>query len=98
MYDATGNVNIDRTLGIPLNLSRHRIIFKVVKGDECGALESVKAASELYSPVSGVVVEKNEALEKAPALINSSPHDDGWIFKVFQFNNLFCRMLKARSF
>ena len=54
----------------------------MVKGAECGALESVKAASELYSPVSGVVVEKNEALEKAPALINSSPYEEGWIFRV----------------
>ena len=54
----------------------------MVKGEECGALESVKAASELYSPVSGVVVEKNEALEKAPALINSSPYEEGWIFRV----------------
>jgi len=49
-------------------------ILKVTKGEECGALESVKAASELYSPVSGIVVEKNELVEKAPSLINSSPH------------------------
>jgi glycine cleavage system H protein len=54
----------------------------VVKGEECGALESVKAASEVFSPVSGIVVEKNEALEKAPALINSSPYEEGWMYKV----------------
>jgi glycine cleavage system H protein len=41
-----------------------------------------KFISELYSPVSGIVVEKNDALEKAPALINSSAHVDGWLFKV----------------
>jgi len=49
-------------------------ILKVTKGEECGALESVKAASELYSPVSGIVIEKNDLVEKAPSLINSSPH------------------------
>ncbi|XP_046413059.1 glycine cleavage system H protein, mitochondrial [Neodiprion fabricii] len=50
--------------------------------DECGALESVKAASELYSPVSGKVVEKNEAVESSPGLINSSCYEKGWLFKV----------------
>lgn len=54
----------------------------VERGEECGALESVKAASEVYSPVSGAVTEKNEAVENAPALINTSPMDEGWLFKV----------------
>ncbi len=45
--------------------------------DECGALESVKAASELYSPVSGKVTEKNAKVEETPGLINSSCYDDG---------------------
>lgn len=49
---------------------------------ECGALESVKAASELFSPVSGKVVEKNEAVEKTPSLINTSCYEKGWLFKV----------------
>ena len=48
------------------------VIFQVILGEECGALESVKAASELYSPVSGTVVEKNLALEKNPSMINWS--------------------------
>ena len=43
---------------------------EVAKGDDFGALESVKASSEIYSPVSGVVVEVNEALEDAPELVN----------------------------
>lgn len=51
-------------------------------GDECGALESVKAASELYSPISGVVTEKNTEVESQPALINTSCYDKGWLFKV----------------
>ncbi|XP_012261848.1 glycine cleavage system H protein, mitochondrial [Athalia rosae] len=50
--------------------------------DECGALESVKAASELYSPVSGKVVEKNVEVESSPGLINTSCYEKGWLFKV----------------
>lgn len=50
--------------------------------DECGALESVKAASEIISPVSGKVIEKNEAVENKPSLINSSCYEDGWLFKI----------------
>ena len=54
---------------------------EVSKDEEFGALESVKASSDLVSPVSGVVVEKNEALEDAPELINQDPHGN-WIIKV----------------
>ncbi|ODN03051.1 Glycine cleavage system H protein, mitochondrial [Orchesella cincta] len=50
--------------------------------DECGALESVKAASELYCPVSGKVVEKNPAVEETPGLINQSCYEKGWLFKI----------------
>ncbi|KAK7063102.1 hypothetical protein SK128_021242 [Halocaridina rubra] len=50
--------------------------------DECGALESVKAASELYSPVSGKVTETNKAVEDQPGLINQSCYDEGWLFKL----------------
>lgn len=54
----------------------------VKKGEECGALESVKAASELFSPVSGTVLEKNVEVEGKPGLINTSCYDEGWLFKV----------------
>lgn len=50
--------------------------------EECGALESVKAASELYSPISGSVVEKNDAVENTPSLVNTSCYQEGWLFKV----------------
>lgn len=50
--------------------------------EECGALESVKAASELYSPVSGTVTEKNSAVEENPGTINKSCYEDGWLFKI----------------
>lgn len=55
---------------------------KLTQQDECGALESVKAASELFSPITGTVTEKNNAVEDTPALINSSCYDKGWLFKV----------------
>ena len=54
---------------------------EVSKDEEFGALESVKASSDLVSPVSGVVVEKNEALEDAPELTNQDPYGN-WIIKV----------------
>lgn len=54
---------------------------EVVKDEEFGALESVKASSDLISPVSGTVVEKNEALEDTPELINQDPYEN-WIIKV----------------
>jgi len=50
--------------------------------DECGALESVKAASELYTPVSGKVLSKNSALDDSPGLINKSCYDKGWLFTI----------------
>ncbi|GFG32579.1 hypothetical protein Cfor_04712 [Coptotermes formosanus] len=55
---------------------------EIVKKGECGALESVKAASELYCPVSGIVIEKNDAVEETPALINQSCYEKGWLFKI----------------
>lgn len=54
----------------------------VAQKEECGALESVKAASEIFSPVSGEVTEKNLAVEETPSLINSSCYEKGWLFKV----------------
>jgi glycine cleavage system H protein len=47
-----------------------------------GEIESVKAVSELYSPLTGEVVESNQALSDSPELINESPYDEGWIMKV----------------
>ena len=53
-----------------------------VSGDEAAVVESVKAASEVYTPLSGEVVEVNEALEENPELVNTSPYEDGWFFKL----------------
>lgn len=49
---------------------------------EFGVVESVKSVSSLYAPVAGKVVERNEALDKKPELVNTSPYDEGWIIKV----------------
>ena len=51
-------------------------------GEEFGSIESVKAASELYAPVSGEVVGVNEALADAPELVNTAPFADGWMLRV----------------
>ena len=52
------------------------------KGQEFGVIESVKAASDLYSPIVGEVIEVNDALEDAPETVNESPYEGGWIMKV----------------
>lgn len=51
-------------------------------GDEAAVVESVKAASDVYAPVSGRVIAVNEALEDSPELVNESPYGDGWFFKL----------------
>jgi glycine cleavage system H protein len=50
--------------------------------EACCVVESVKAASDLYMPISGEVVDTNPALTDEPEMINNSPYDDGWIFKI----------------
>jgi glycine cleavage system H protein len=51
-------------------------------GDECGVVESVKTASDIFAPVTGTIVAVNDALEDSPETINESPYDDGWIFEM----------------
>lgn len=54
----------------------------LVAGESCGEIESVKAVSELVSPVDGVVVERNEALENQLEKLSTNPFDDGWLIRV----------------
>ena len=54
----------------------------VSTGDDVAVCESVKAASDIYAPVSGEIVEVNEELEDAPELVNSDAFGDGWLFKI----------------
>ena len=54
----------------------------VKKGGDAAVVESVKAASDVYAPVTGTIIEGNGALEGDPALVNSDPEGDGWFFKL----------------
>ena len=55
---------------------------RVAAGEEAGVIESVKAASDLYAPMSGTIAAANEALEEAPETVNSDPYGAGWLFKI----------------
>ena len=59
---------------------------KAEAGKNCCVVESVKSASEVYAPVSGEIVEVNEALNGDPALVNREPHGNGWLFKIKMTN------------
>ena len=55
---------------------------ELTKGDEAAVVESVKAASDVYSPVSGTVIDGNTALGDTPGLVNEDPEGDGWFYKL----------------
>ena len=55
---------------------------EVSKDESVAVVESVKAASDVYSPVSGEIIEVNPELDSSPEIVNSSPYDEGWFFKV----------------
>lgn len=69
-------------LGDIVYIELPKIGTKFGKHDVLGTIEAVKAVSEIYSPISGEVVEINDRLDKEPALINSSPYEDGWMVKL----------------
>jgi glycine cleavage system H protein len=88
-------VRIDKTIGT-VGITDHAqaeltdIVFvelpkvgaKVTAKQQAAVVESVKAASDIYSPVSGEVTEVNSQLESEPALVNTAPYAEGWLFKV----------------
>ncbi len=55
---------------------------QVSAGDPVAVVESVKAASDIYAPISGEIVEVNEAVQNDPALVNTDPYGEGWLFKI----------------
>jgi glycine cleavage system H protein len=55
---------------------------QVTAGETCGEVESTKSVSDLYAPVSGTVVERNDALDSSPELVNSDPYGDGWMLTI----------------
>jgi len=54
----------------------------VSTGDDVAVAESVKAASDVYTPITGEIIEVNEALEGSPELVNSDPYGEGWLFRI----------------
>ena len=59
---------------------------ELTAGDPCAVVESVKTASDIYAPVSGKVIETNDALDTKPGTVNENPYGDGWFFKIRQAN------------
>ena len=59
---------------------------EINQGDPCSVVESVKAASDIYTPVSGRIIAVNEDLDGDPAIINSDPYGDGWLFEIELFD------------
>ena len=55
---------------------------QVRAGETCGEVESTKSVSDIYAPVTGTVVERNDALDAAPELVNSDPYGDGWMLAI----------------
>ncbi|WP_213975366.1 glycine cleavage system protein GcvH [Tepidanaerobacter acetatoxydans] len=84
--DSLGKIGItdhaQEELGDVVYVELPEVGDKIVKGEPFGSVESVKAASDLFAPVSGTVVEINEALIDRPELVNEKPYDDGWMIVV----------------
>jgi glycine cleavage system H protein len=82
----TGTIGIteyaQKELGDVVFVELPQVGAELEAGDELGSIESVKAVSELFSPVSGEVIEVNEALADNPALVNTDPWGDGWMVRI----------------
>lgn len=70
------------SLGDVVYVELPEVGFDAQTGSEVGVVESVKAAADIYAPVSGTVVAVNDALEDAPELVNQDPYGDGWFYKL----------------
>jgi len=86
--ESDGNVTVgisdhaQEALGDVVYVELPEMGIEVDARSEAGVVESVKAASDIYAPVSGTVIAINETLEDAPETVNESPYDDGWFFKL----------------
>ena len=82
----TGTIGItdyaQKELGDVVFVELPQVGTQLEAGDELGSIESVKAVSELFSPVSGEIVEVNEALAEKPELVNTDPYGDGWMVRI----------------
>jgi glycine cleavage system H protein len=86
--DASGNVRIGIThyaqdsLGDIVYVSVPAVGETVNGGDTCGEVESTKSVSDIYAPVSGEIIARNDALDANPELMNTDPYGDGWLIEV----------------
>lgn len=86
--EAAGSVRIGITnfaqdaLGDIVYVSLPEVGDTVSAGSACGELESTKSVSDVYAPVSGEVVARNEALDATPELVNNDPYGSGWLFEI----------------
>ena len=86
--DADGNYTVGITehaqelLGDMVFIDLPEVGATVTAGDDCAVAESVKAASDIYAPISGEIVAVNDALSDSPERVNSEPYGEGWIFKI----------------
>ena len=82
----------------PFYVYKKKLLIRVQYIDQIGAVESVKAASDIYTPITGEVVNINEALGDEPSLINSSPEEDGkFSKKKMMQDKRFCKVLRGRG-
>jgi glycine cleavage system H protein len=72
----------------------------VAAEESCAVVESVKAASDIYSPIAGEVIAVNNALDDNPELVNNSPYEAGWLFKLkpFELNPALSHLLTAQAY
>lgn len=71
----------------------------VSKGQECAVIESVKAASDIYAPVSGEIIAVNTKVTDSPEMVNQSPYDGGWLFQIKMSNpDEFDTLLEANQY
>lgn len=99
-----GNVGIvgisdyaQKALGDVVYVELPKVGAKVVQGGQAGVVESVKSASEIYSPLSGEVVEINSALSGDPAQVNRDPFGKGWFYKIKISNDSELKTLKDEA-
>ena len=102
--EAEGSVRIGIThyaqdaLGDIVYVSLPELGDTIEAGSTCGELESTKSVSEVYAPVGGEVVARNEALDATPELVNTDPYGDGWLFEITPDNSGSADLLDAATY
>ena len=87
------------SLGDIVFVSLPKVGTQLRAGDVCGEVESTKSVSDIYSPVSGVVLRVNESLEATPEAVNSDPYGDGWMVEVDTHDDdVFAGLMSAQEY